>query len=156
MKTRYSKLQLFLEIIGAAILISLFIFLVKSWSSIPERIPGHYNAAGVVDRWGNKNEILMLPIIGGIVYLGLTMITFFPEIWNVPMPQSQENKEAVYKCMKTMLISLKIEIIAMFFYITFHSVNAMDLPRAFLPIVLIIIFGSLTYFIVRSYRLSAK
>lgn len=156
MKTKYSKFQLFLEIIGAAILISFFIFLVKSWSSIPERIPGHYNAAGVVDRWGNKNEILMLPIIGGILYLGLTMITFFPEIWNVPMPQSQENKEAVYKCMKTMLISLKVEIIAMFFYITFHSVNAMDLPIAFLPIVLIIIFGSLTYFIVRSYRLSAK
>lgn len=156
MKTRYSKLQLFLEIIGAAILISFFIFLVKSWSSIPERIPGHYNAAGVVDRWGNKNEILLMPIIGAILYLGLTMITFFPEIWNVPMAQSQENKEAVYKCMKTMLISLKVEITAMFFYISFHSVNSMDLPIAFLPIVLIIIFGSLTYFIVRSYRLSAK
>ncbi|SHI82176.1 Protein of unknown function [Clostridium amylolyticum] len=154
MKTKYSKFQLFLEIIGAAILISFFIFLVKSWSSIPERIPGHYNAAGVVDRWGNKNEILMLPIIGAILYLGLTIITFFPQIWNVPMPQNQENKEAVYKCMKTMLISLKVEITAMFFYITFHSVNSMDLPIAFLPIVLLIIFGSLTYFIVRSYRLS--
>lgn len=156
MKTKYSKFQLFLEIIGAAILISFFIFLVKSWGNIPERIPGHYNAAGVVDRWGNKNEILLMPIIGAILYLGLTIITFFPQIWNVPMPQNQENKEAVYKCMKTMLISLKVEITAMFFYITFHSVNAMDLPIAFLPIVLLIIFGSLTYFIVRSYRLSAK
>ncbi len=154
MKTEYSKFQLFLEIIGAAILISFVIFLVKSWSSIPEMIPGHYNAAGVVDRWGNKNEILMLPIIGAILYLGLTMITFFPQIWNVPVAQTQESNEAVYKCMKTMIIFLKVEIIGMFFYITFYSVNAMDLPMAFLPIVLLIIFGSLTYFIVKSFRLS--
>lgn len=154
MKTKYSKFQLFLEIIGVAILVAFLTFLIKSWSNIPKMIPGHYNAAGVVDRWGNKNEILMLPIIGGILYLGLTIITFFPAIWNVPMAESKESKEAVYKCIKTMIISLKVEIIGMFFYITFYSVNAMDLPMAFLPIVLLIIFGSLTYFIVKSFRLS--
>lgn len=156
MKMKYSKFQLILEIIGAMILTALFIYIVKNWGDIPGKIPGHYNALGVVDRWGNKNEILILPIIGGIIYLGLTIVTFFPEIWNVPATQTEENKKAVYRCVKTMVIALKVEMIGVFFYITFYSANSWGLPIMFLPINFVIIFGTLIYFTVRSFHLSKK
>ena len=35
-------------------------------------IPAHYNAAGQIDRWGNKSELLIFPIttiIIGIIFL---------------------------------------------------------------------------------------
>ena len=156
MKTKYNKLQIVLEIIGAIILMAFVIFLISSWSGISEKIPAHYNMSGEVDRWGSKNEILILPIIGGILYVGLTVLTFIPKIWNVPTAKNEESKEAVYICIKTMVIILKVELIGAFFYIAYYSVNSQGLPIMFLPIELLVIFGTVIYFTVKSYKLSKQ
>ena len=156
MKTKYNKLQIVLEIIGAIILMAFVIFLISSWSGISEKIPAHYNMSGEVDRWGSKNEILILPIIGGILYVGLTALTFIPKIWYVPTAKNEESKEAVYICIKTMVIILKAELIGTFFYIAYYSVNSQGLPIMFLPTELLVIFGTVIYFTVKSYKLSKQ
>ncbi|MEW8956527.1 DUF1648 domain-containing protein [Clostridium sp.] len=156
MKLKYGKFQILLEIIGIMVLLAFFIFIITSWGDIPERIPGHYNGLGEIDRWVSKSQILVPPIIGLLMYLGLTIITFFPKIWNVPSGKKEENKNAIYQCAKTMIIVLKVEIISAFFYITFHSANSLELPKAFLPIELFIIFGSLIFFTARSFYLGKK
>jgi len=156
MKLKYNKLQIILEIIGVIIIMAFVIFLINSWSGIPEKIPGHYNALGEVDRWGNKSEILILPIVGGVLYAGITVLTFIPKIWNVPTAKNEASKEAVYICMKTMVIILKIEVIGTFFYIAYYSVNSQGLPIMFLPIELFVIFGTIIYFTVRSYKLGKE
>lgn len=38
------------------------------WGWIPDKIPGHYNAAGEITRWGGKGELFILPIMGVFMY----------------------------------------------------------------------------------------
>ena len=137
MEIKYSKFQLILEMIGAMILMAFFIFIIKSWGSIPDMVPGHYNALGGIDRWVDKTQILIMPIIGGAMYFGLTIVTFFPKIWNVPSAKTEKGKKDVYRCIKTMIILLKIEILGVFFYITSYSAQSLKLPKIFLPIELL-------------------
>lgn len=44
---------------------------------LPDRIPAHYNAAGVVDRWGSKYEMLIFPLLMlpyGAIWLGFSRL----------------------------------------------------------------------------------
>jgi len=149
MKLKYTKFQKVIEIITIILLISIWAYLILSWDTIPAKIPGHYNGAGVVDRWGSKNEILVMPIASIALYALLTMVSYFPSTWNIPVEITEENREFVYRNVKTMLSLLKLEVITTFTYITYCNINTISLGVWFLPVELILIFGTLIYFIVK-------
>lgn len=81
-----------LEAIGLLSLVGMILYIAVNWSNIPELIPGHYNSAGEIDRWGSKSEILVPPIVGIIMYIGLSVVTLFPSIWNVPCEITDRNR----------------------------------------------------------------
>lgn len=89
MKTEYTRFQKMLEIVGIILLVLFVGFIAMSWGELPDKIPVHYNAAGVIDIWGNKGEILILPVITILLYGGLSGITLFPQIWNVPQTKNE-------------------------------------------------------------------
>jgi len=149
MKLKYTRFQKAIEIITVILLISIWAYLILSWGNIPDKIPGHYNGAGVVDRWGSKNEILVMPIASIALYALLTIVSFFPSAWNAPVEVTEENREFVYRNLKTMLSLLKLEAIASFSYITYCNINIISLGVWFLPLELTLIFGTLIYFIVK-------
>lgn len=153
MKLKYTKLQLTLEIIGLLFLVGMVVFIYTQWDQIPQQVPVHYNAKGEIDSWGSKYQIFILPIISILFYSFITVISFFPQIWNVPVQITDENKEAVYLSTKNLIIFMKVEILAIFFYLNYHTVTAQPLSITFLPIYMIIIFGTLIFFIVRIIRL---
>ncbi len=62
---RHSLTALALTVSWAATLAALAVF--------PERVPAHWNAAGEVDRWGSKFEILILPAVQLLVAGGLAL-----------------------------------------------------------------------------------
>lgn len=150
MKLKYTKTQIFFEVIGVLILLGMIAFVVSKWNSLPQQIPAHYNAQGVVDRWGGKNEILFLPIVSAFLYVMLTAVSLFPKSWNMPAKVSEENRLEVYGCMKTMLILMKVEILGVFFYITYQMSMQKALSALFLPIFLVVLFGTIAYFIFRT------
>ena len=61
--------QRILEGVCLAVLAGMFLGLLIFWGRIPDQIPGHYNAAGEIDRWGSKLELLILPVVSVFVYL---------------------------------------------------------------------------------------
>lgn len=154
MKTKYTKFQIILEVLTLLILISMIVFICIQWRNIPNQIPGHFNASGQVDRWGNKIEILIMPFFAILLYFIITVITFFPSTWNVPVGLNDDNKKAVYRCTKSMIILLKLEVMGDFFYITFYIATSQSLPQAFTSVVLIIIFGTIIFSLVRIILLS--
>ncbi len=40
-----------------------FIYLAMIWSSLPEKVPMHWNIRGEIDRWGNKSELILIPVL---------------------------------------------------------------------------------------------
>lgn len=153
MKLKYTKLQLALEIIGLLFLVGMVVFIYTQWDQIPQQIPMHYNALGEIDSWGSKYQTLILPTISILLYIFITVVSFFPQIWNVPVQITDENKEVVYLSTKNLIIFMKVEMLIIFFYLNYHTVTAQPLSITFLPISMIIIFGTLIFFIVRTIRL---
>jgi uncharacterized membrane protein len=151
-KLKRTKLQIILEIVSFCILAAMFAYLAVRWGDVPDKIPGHYNAMGQVDRIGSKGELLLLPILGWLMYLGMTAVGHFPQIWNTGVTVTQENKERVYRILKSMLSTLKLIVAMVFVYITINSSLAIALPVWFLPIFLIIMFGSVIFFVVKLTR----
>lgn len=141
MKQKYTKFQIALEIIGLLLLAGLVVFICLRWGSLPDKIPGHYNAAGEINRWGDKSEILAMLIIVGVLYLLLTVVTFFPQAWNIPVKVTEANKAAVYGSIKSMLILLKVIFAAAFFYITYTMINLTPMSVYMLPAILLLLSG---------------
>ncbi|MCV2392682.1 SdpI family protein [Actinotalea sp. M2MS4P-6] len=63
------------EGVQIALLVAMFGSAALLWSSVPEQIPVHWNAAGEVDRYGGRFEgLLLVPLIALGIYLLLLVI----------------------------------------------------------------------------------
>ncbi|MCB2291357.1 DUF1648 domain-containing protein [Clostridium sp. CS001] len=149
MKINRTGYDIFINVTCIVLLFGILIYLGQMWDTLPERIPGHYNAIGVVDRWGNKGELIIVPIIAWIMYIGLTVIEKYPQIWNTGVKVTEQNQELVYRLLKNMLGTVKLIIVSVFSFITINSTLSKGMPIWFLPVFLGLIFGSLIYFIIR-------
>jgi uncharacterized membrane protein len=49
------------------LLMAMIIFVCMQWNQLLDKMPGHYNAIGEVDRWGSKSEIIVLPIVAALL-----------------------------------------------------------------------------------------
>lgn len=134
------------------LLLGMGVFLLLSWQSLPERIPGHYNAAGVVDRWGGKREILFTPVMALVLYLFISWLERFPQAWNTGVKVTEENRERVYGALKSMIVTMKLLLVGVFSYLTVYQATGMALPGGFLPVFLLLLFGSTGYYLVKLNR----
>ena len=152
LKLKRSKYDILLEIVCLILLIGVLIYLFLNWNSIPEKIPGHYNAMGEIDRMGSKKELLVLPIISWLMYLGMTVLERFPQIWNTGVTVTEENKGRVYRVLKNMLSTMKLIVVAVFVYLTINSSRAISLSVWFLPVFITLMFGSIIFFSMKLVR----
>ena len=146
---KYTRFQIALEMLCFLLVVGMITFVCIRWDQIPQLIPGHFNAMGEVIRMGSKSEILIMPIVVALIYIILTFVSFFPNIWNVPVKITVENKVPVYCCTRSLLLFTKIETVALFFCITYFMAIAQPLPTIFLPGTLLILFGTMTVFFIR-------
>ena len=63
MELKRNWYHLFTETVCLILMIGILLYLFLNWGSFPNKIPGHYNAAGVADRPGNKGELLVTPLL---------------------------------------------------------------------------------------------
>jgi uncharacterized membrane protein len=145
-----------MEVTGLMIILGMIIFVCIKWSQLPDRIPGHYNIRGEVDRWGSKGEILTVPIMASFLYILLTVISFFPSSWNLPVKITETNREKLYECSRNLLITLKVEIVTVFFYLTYNVATAKKLAFSFMPVFLLTLFGTVAYFISKMYKVGKE
>lgn len=153
MKTKWNKYDVIINIFCLLILLGLLIYLGANWSHFPSKIPGHYNAMGEVDRWGNKSELLVLPIVAWIMYIGITILEQLPQIWNTGVTVTEKNRERIYRTLKNMIDTLKMLIVAIFSFLSINTSLAMQLPAWFLPVSLVLTFGVVIVFIIRLIRI---
>lgn len=152
MKIERSWYDNFIEVCCILSLICTLVYLIAVWDSIPDEIPGHYNAAGEIDRITGKGSLIVLPIITWILYIGLSIIEKFPQIWNTGVRITDQNRDRVYRILKNMSGTLKLLLVIVFSYLTINSAMAKPLPIPFLPVSLVVIFSLLIFFSVKLVR----
>lgn len=150
MKTETSTFQRIMELIGITIILVLIFHVITSYTSLPDKIPGHFNAQGEITRYGSKAEILIMPIFGILMYIGLTLIQINPKVWSVSSREDVEIK--VYHNLKSMIISLKVQLIGFFQYITYNQIKGTNLSIDATIIFISIVLMTLVFFITRAYR----
>ena len=60
---------------------------------IPDQIPGHYDSAGVINRWTSKSGLWIVYFVGIIMFAGLSVIEHFPKTWNTGVAITKENQK---------------------------------------------------------------
>jgi uncharacterized membrane protein len=141
-----------IEVLGWIALFAIWVLTLFNYSTLPETIPIHYNGAGEADRFGNKSNILILPIISTILFLGLNFLNKFPEKFNHPI---KENAFDQYINATRMIRFLKLVIVLIFGLIIFKTIqnvngNADGLGEWFLPLSIGLIFIPMIYYFTKS------
>ena len=152
MKLKNNKIDWIIEIMCLTLLIGLTAYLIFHWGSIPDKIPAHYDWEGNIDRWGNKSDLIFLPMMSWFLYLLITGLQQVPLVWNTGVKITEENEERVYRTLKYMLETLKLIVVADLTYITVHSLMGKSLSGWFTMIVLVAVSGDLIFWIVRLYQ----
>lgn len=152
MENKKTKYEIAVNVVSLLLLIGTLIYLGINWTTIPEKIPGHYNASGEVDRWGNKTELFFMPVMAWILFGGLSVAERFPKLWNTGVQVTEKNKERIYPIFKNLLVTVKLLIVVVFTFLTINSIQGNNLPIWFLPVYLILMFGSIIYFPIKAYK----
>lgn len=111
------------DCIGLLTFLGSVFLLLWQWDNIPDKVPGHYNALGEVDRWGEKWELLFLPGIGAIILILLGVLERFPEVYNYPKRFNESNAEQFYLHNRMLLNQLKNISQIIFAFILYESVS---------------------------------
>ncbi|MFJ7745616.1 DUF1648 domain-containing protein [Peribacillus sp. NPDC097295] len=146
-----------MDIVSLLLIIINFIYLISVWNTLPEQVPIHFNGKGEVDGWGGRVVIWLLPTISLFLWFGLTIMERVPHLFNYPIEITEKNAVFQYKNARMMSLFLKVEIILILLYTSWESVHVAmgyegGLGRAELPILLILILGSIAFFVIRSVR----
>ncbi|GAA0084694.1 hypothetical protein UT300007_11330 [Clostridium sp. CTA-7] len=154
---KYKNINKILDIIGIILILALVIITFMYWLNAPDIVPTHYNVRGEIDGYGSKNTIFFLLSIVIILYIGLYFLAKYPQIYNYAVKITPVNKEKQYNMATTFMRVLNVELVLIFFYIQLKQVtsisgNNKNLSMAFLPIELMVLFGSIAFYIYKSIK----
>jgi len=109
-------------------------------------------------RFSNSRVRRSKPLsIFAVLYTGLTVLSRYPHIYNYAWPITLQNAATQYRLARQMVIVLKTEIVWIFAYLDWQTIQtalgrAQGLGQAFLPIFLFIIFGSLGFYLYKGFQ----
>ena len=155
-KIERNALDILEAIVSLSCLVGVAVYLLLAWKTIPQQVPGHYNASGAVDRWGSKSELIVLPIISVLLYGLITLIEHYPQVWNTGVRITDENRTVVYRLLKNLIAWVKMITLSIFGCLTVLSALARNLPVWFLLAFVVLLFGVIAYYIVRITRIRSE
>ena len=146
-----------LEVGGWIILSLLWVILILKFTNIPDTIPIHYSVTGKPDSFGNKTTIFLLPILGTILFAGMTILNNYPHVFNYPTKITNQNAERQYTIATKLIRYLKFIIVLTFSFIvfmTFQKVNdkLSGLGIWFIPVFIGLIYIPLIYAIIKLFK----
>ena len=126
---------------------------------LPVRIPTHFNLAGQADGWGSPGALWMVPVVATVIYLLMSLVARYPSSFNFPMRVSRLVRPRLEAIALSMLSWLKAEVICLFAWIQYWTIRIVRqgqgrLSPAFLPLVMVAIFGTIAWHIVAMRRVA--
>ena len=154
-KVRRDTLDWIMEFIAFSFMVFLIVFPLIYSGSLPDKIPAHFNGSGQVDSYGSKATIWLLPVTGLVLYIGLTILENFPQIYNYPVQITEENAAKQYKMATRLMRILKTIVLIIFAFLSYKTIEialgtGTGLGKSFLPVFLLVTFGVILIYIVRS------
>ena len=135
-----------LEVIALLLLITLWIYVIYNYNSLPEIINTHFNAQGKPDGSGEKQYIFGLPGVATFLYILTTITNKYPQLINHTEEITEENALEVYTKGTKIVRILKIIVICIFSYASWQTISNVDISPWFFPIILILTLSPIVYY----------
>lgn len=153
-KIPFTVLDTLIEWVGVLLLVCFWNYTIVHYTTLPEIIPTHFGAQGKPDGYGEKWMILSLPVIGTILYMGLTLASYYPHTFNYMVTITEKNAVKQYTIAKKMIRIMKVSLILVFFLLDIHTIRtALNYPdilgKWFLLVLFALIFIPLFYFLIQ-------
>lgn len=108
----------------------MWVISINAYSTLPDRIPVHFNWDGTPDRWGNKSilNFFMLPGLSTIISLFMLIISRYPQVYNFPQKEEvklwpPEYRKLVYAILNRMMYLIGLAISILFLFIQFQIIQ---------------------------------
>ena len=147
MKTKFGKTM---QILSVLCLTASTLFLAAGWNQMPEKVPGHYNFAGEADSMTGKGALILIPVLNWLMYLGISVLEHYPQVWNTGIKVTAQNRERVYRILYHMIVSLKLSVVLIFSFMTVWHKNYM--PSWFFTAAMLLTFGPMIFFLIQLWR----
>jgi len=109
-----------------------FVYAFYNYSSLPEEIPMHFNYSGEVTRYGNKDSIWALLIIGAATVALMYYLNKSPHIFNYAKKITLENAKEYYTGATKIMRYLNLGIALLFSLISYEIITvALDGTKRF-------------------------
>ena len=153
----FSPLETILDRLGLAGVLLGIAVLTATWPDLPQRVPTHFGASGAPNAWGGKTSLLIGPIVALVIYIGLTLLARYPHLYNYPKRLSADNAERMYRLGRGLIIWLKTEIVWLFTWLSWATINvalghAAGLGPWPIYVALGIIYGTTTWYAIALFR----
>ena len=123
---------------------------------LPDRIPVHFDFQNHPDAWGSRAMLLVLPAFTITLYLLFTVVTRFPGAFNYPVTVTAFNRKQLQNLALDMMAWLKAELVSVLAWMQWVMVETARNPNrqipAMTPVAFVVVFATITFYIVRMYR----
>jgi len=159
LKIKLTALDKAFELISIVALCFIWVLAIYYYFVLPNTIPVHINASGKPDGYGSKGAIFILPISGLFIFILMTLINKFPQLFNYPVKITAANAAKQYANGTSIIRYLKAAILLVFAcMLLFTGLTATGrsngLSALFLPFTLALILIPVVYSIVRSFKMA--
>ncbi|MDE5419597.1 DUF1648 domain-containing protein [Labilibaculum sp. DW002] len=135
------------EIIGVVGIACLIFLPIYFYADLPNIIPKHFNTLGQVDSYGKRGVIWLLPTIGLVLYVGMTILNKYPFAFNYPTKVTYDNAERLYTLGTRTVRLLKVVVTLSFLFLNFKTIeialNRADGIGKFYLLIFLIVLGTL-------------
>jgi uncharacterized membrane protein len=155
LKVQATKVDILMEWLGWLLLFGIWIMVFFNYKQLPDSIPTNYNGAGVADDFGSKLSIFSLPIVGTILFIGITVLSKYPHIFNYPTKITEENAHRQYTNATKLLKMFKLSLAIIFGLLVFITIQhalgrGQGLGTWFLPLMIVLILLPMIYFLINN------
>ena len=116
-------IDIFFEMTALLSIVFMWGFCLYHYKSLPEIIPTHYGTNGIVDDYGSKKTIFLIPAIVTIIVFGMRWLNRYPHKFNYMTVITAENAEKQYKMATRLIRYLQFIISVLFTYIVVKTVE---------------------------------
>ena len=134
-KPRLGAYQATVEILSLALVIATLAYILMSYSALPDRIAGHFNASGEITDYTGKGVLWLLFGIEALMYIVMTALIFIPgqiENPNMPWDMDERHKKNIAAETVSLLGESKLMCLALFSYMCRSIIS--QKPMSLVPV----------------------
>ena len=148
-KVKRTRLVRIVDWLCGALLIGITAWVACRYAALPDKIPTHFGADGVVDGYGGKSMIWGLLAIMWVLVIVISVAELFPRHWNVPLKVTRENYSLMMTLTWHFISTTKLLVAILFAYVVVMCMRGENLSAMFMPIVLTVLFANSLFWVIR-------